>query len=90
MQEQSAGVSKKVPFGKLWVNSLKATTAGSGRKMGLSMERIYWIEKVVAVEKQVRFFYFWKHDYLGHRGHDYPRHRGHEEKNMDFSQLLCS
>jgi hypothetical protein len=24
--------------------------------MGLLMERIYWIEKVVAVEKQVRFF----------------------------------
>jgi hypothetical protein len=22
------------------------------------LERIYWIEKVVAVEKQVRFFYF--------------------------------
>ncbi|MHC4397349.1 MAG: hypothetical protein ACYS1A_17050 [Planctomycetota bacterium] len=48
--------NKTVPFGKLRVNSLKATTAGGGWKLELLMERIYWIEKVSAVWGAVGFF----------------------------------
>jgi hypothetical protein len=53
MQERSSVISKNSPLRQA---QGKLTEGNNSGELGLAVEGIYWIEKVVVVEKQVRFF----------------------------------